>query len=87
MKIAIPITDNAGLESRISEHFGHAPYFAFVVAEIHHSLAVMHLADLVCASRVEKKPFSYSRLPCIDMRDDAYISHPLERCLRHPALR
>lgn len=33
MKIAIPIIDNAGLESRISEHFGHAPYFAFVVAE------------------------------------------------------
>jgi predicted Fe-Mo cluster-binding NifX family protein len=33
MRIAIPIIDNKGLESIISEHFGHAPYFAFVVTE------------------------------------------------------
>lgn len=30
MKLAIPVLDNNGKESRISEHFGHAPFFAFV---------------------------------------------------------
>ncbi len=30
MKIAIPLLENSGLSSRISPHFGRAPYFAFV---------------------------------------------------------
>lgn len=30
MKLAIPVLENNGLNSIISEHFGHAPYFAFV---------------------------------------------------------
>ena len=30
MRIAIPIIESRGKESMISEHFGHAPYFAFV---------------------------------------------------------
>jgi len=30
MKIAIPVIENNGEKSRISEHFGHSPYFAFV---------------------------------------------------------
>ncbi|HOP24581.1 MAG TPA: NifB/NifX family molybdenum-iron cluster-binding protein [Defluviitoga sp.] len=30
MKIAIPLIENNKEESRISEHFGRAPYFAFV---------------------------------------------------------
>ena len=30
MKVAIPVLENNGLNSVISEHFGHAPYFAFV---------------------------------------------------------
>lgn len=30
MKIAIPLIENLEKNSRISEHFGHAPYFAFV---------------------------------------------------------
>jgi len=30
MKIAIPVLRNSGENSPISEHFGHAPYFAFV---------------------------------------------------------
>nr|WP_258001643.1 NifB/NifX family molybdenum-iron cluster-binding protein [Mesotoga sp. Brook.08.YT.4.2.5.1] len=33
MKIAIPIVDNNGLKSKISEHFGHSPFFAFVTVE------------------------------------------------------
>ncbi len=33
MKIAIPTIDNNGLKSRISEHFGHSPFFAFVTVE------------------------------------------------------
>lgn len=30
MKIAIPVLENNGEQSNISEHFGHAPFFAFV---------------------------------------------------------
>ncbi|SHE76324.1 Predicted Fe-Mo cluster-binding protein, NifX family [Marinitoga hydrogenitolerans DSM 16785] len=30
MKIAIPLIENLGEDSRISEHFGHAPYFGFI---------------------------------------------------------
>jgi predicted Fe-Mo cluster-binding NifX family protein len=30
MKIAIPVLENKGADSPISEHFGHAPYFAFI---------------------------------------------------------
>ncbi len=30
MKIAIPVLENLGENSPISEHFGHAPFFAFV---------------------------------------------------------
>ena len=30
MKIAIPVLQNLGENSPISEHFGHAPFFAFV---------------------------------------------------------
>lgn len=30
MKIAVPVMSADGLNSIISEHFGHAPYFAFV---------------------------------------------------------
>jgi predicted Fe-Mo cluster-binding NifX family protein len=30
MKIAIPVLENRGADSPISEHFGHAPYFAFI---------------------------------------------------------
>ena len=30
MKIAIPVLENKGADSPISEHFGHAPFFAFV---------------------------------------------------------
>ena len=30
MKLAIPVLDDNGGNSKISEHFGHAPYFAFV---------------------------------------------------------
>jgi len=33
MKIAIPILENKGMDSVISEHFGHAPYFAFIEIE------------------------------------------------------
>ncbi|PNS35947.1 NifB/NifX family molybdenum-iron cluster-binding protein [Mesotoga sp. B105.6.4] len=33
MKIAIPIVDNNGIKSKISEHFGHSPFFAFVTVE------------------------------------------------------
>ncbi|MDI3472970.1 MAG: hypothetical protein PWQ20_1440 [Thermotogaceae bacterium] len=33
MKIAIPVLENEGKDSIISEHFGHAPYFAFVDVE------------------------------------------------------
>jgi len=33
VKIAIPTIDNNGLKSRISEHFGHSPFFAFVTVE------------------------------------------------------
>ncbi|NUU96590.1 dinitrogenase iron-molybdenum cofactor biosynthesis protein [Marinitoga sp. 1135] len=30
MKIAIPVLEDNGKSSPISEHFGHAPYFAFI---------------------------------------------------------
>ncbi|ANQ53666.1 dinitrogenase iron-molybdenum cofactor biosynthesis protein [Thermosipho affectus] len=30
MLIAIPVIENKGEDSIISEHFGHAPYFAFI---------------------------------------------------------
>ncbi|SHH55303.1 NifB/NifX family molybdenum-iron cluster-binding protein [Thermosipho atlanticus] len=30
MKIALPVVENRGANSLISEHFGHAPFFAFV---------------------------------------------------------
>ncbi len=30
MKIAIPVLENKGADSPISEHFGHAPFFAFI---------------------------------------------------------
>ncbi|GAB6189840.1 NifB/NifX family molybdenum-iron cluster-binding protein [Marinitoga arctica] len=30
MKIAIPLIENLGEDSKISEHFGHAPYFGFI---------------------------------------------------------
>ena len=30
MKIAIPVLEKNGLNSKISEHFGHSPYFALV---------------------------------------------------------
>jgi len=30
MKIAIPVLENLGENSPISEHFGHAPFFAFI---------------------------------------------------------
>ncbi|WP_129410050.1 NifB/NifX family molybdenum-iron cluster-binding protein [Marinitoga lauensis] len=30
MKIAIPLIENNGKKSKISEHFGHAPYFGFI---------------------------------------------------------
>ncbi len=30
MRIAIPVLNNLGKESRISEHFGHTPHFAFI---------------------------------------------------------
>ena len=30
MKIAIPVLENRGADSPISEHFGHAPFFAFI---------------------------------------------------------
>lgn len=33
MKIAIPVLENEGKDSIISEHFGHAPYFAFIEIE------------------------------------------------------
>ncbi|QTA38457.1 NifB/NifX family molybdenum-iron cluster-binding protein [Thermosipho ferrireducens] len=33
MIIAIPVVENKGKDSRISEHFGHAPFFAFVEIE------------------------------------------------------
>ena len=33
MKIAVPIEEVNGLESRICEHFGRAPYFAIVTVE------------------------------------------------------
>lgn len=33
MKIAIPVMNSDGLKSVISEHFGHAEYFAFVDVE------------------------------------------------------
>jgi len=33
MKIVIPVLENKGMNSIISEHFGHAPYFAFIEIE------------------------------------------------------
>ena len=33
MRIALPCSDNNGLESRISMHFGRSPYYAFVDVE------------------------------------------------------
>ncbi|ACR79829.1 NifB/NifX family molybdenum-iron cluster-binding protein [Kosmotoga olearia] len=33
MIIAVPVMNDACLEAKISEHFGHAPYFAFVKVE------------------------------------------------------
>ncbi len=33
MIIAIPVLSNDGINSLISEHFGHAPYFAFILIE------------------------------------------------------
>jgi len=33
MIIAIPVLSDNGVNSLISEHFGHAPYFAFVLIE------------------------------------------------------
>ena len=33
MRIAVPCSDNNGLESRISMHFGRSPYYAFVDVE------------------------------------------------------
>ncbi len=33
MRILMPITDNKGEESTISEHFGHAPFFAIYDSE------------------------------------------------------
>ena len=33
MKIAIPVIENKGKDSMISEHFGHAPFFAFISFE------------------------------------------------------
>ena len=33
MKIAVPVMNDDGLKSIISEHFGHAPFFAFVEVE------------------------------------------------------
>lgn len=47
MKIAIPIAADNGLESNISEHFGHAPFFAFVVAE----------QDKIISCEIEANPF------------------------------
>lgn len=33
MIIAIPVLSDDGINSLISEHFGHAPYFAFILIE------------------------------------------------------
>ena len=34
MKIAIPVLENRGADSPISEHFGHAPFFAFIENDV-----------------------------------------------------
>lgn len=33
MKIAMPVMSDNGMDAMISEHFGHAPYYAFVTIE------------------------------------------------------
>ncbi|MCD6108992.1 MAG: NifB/NifX family molybdenum-iron cluster-binding protein [Thermoplasmata archaeon] len=33
MRIAVPCSDNNGLESKISMHFGRSPYYAFIDVE------------------------------------------------------
>ena len=30
MKLCLPVTENSGIESKVSEHFGSAPYFMIV---------------------------------------------------------
>lgn len=44
MVIAIPALDNNGLKSRISEHFGRAPYFA-IVELTDEKIDVKHIAN------------------------------------------
>ncbi|MCD6551029.1 NifB/NifX family molybdenum-iron cluster-binding protein [Thermotoga sp.] len=40
MIIAIPVSENKGKDSPISEHFGRAPYFAFVKVENNELMSV-----------------------------------------------
>lgn len=47
MKLAIPVMSDNGFDAEISEHFGHAPYFAFVELD----------GDTVLGTTVEKNPF------------------------------
>ncbi|MFW6120702.1 MAG: NifB/NifX family molybdenum-iron cluster-binding protein [Petrotogales bacterium] len=48
MIIAIPIIENKGVDSKISEHFGHTPYYAFVQVK----------NDEIESSSIEENPFS-----------------------------
>ncbi|AKI97727.1 NifB/NifX family molybdenum-iron cluster-binding protein [Kosmotoga pacifica] len=47
MKLAIPVMSNNGFDAEVSEHFGHAPYFAFVELE----------GDTVLGVEIERNPF------------------------------
>ncbi|MFO7881954.1 MAG: NifB/NifX family molybdenum-iron cluster-binding protein [Kosmotogaceae bacterium] len=48
MIIAIPVIENKGINSMISEHFGHAPYYAFVETK----------DDEIVSTSIEENPFS-----------------------------
>ncbi len=53
MKIAVPSNDNKGLESTISEHFGHSPFFTMVTVN----------GDTIQNTEVVENPFSQGHQP------------------------
>ena len=49
MRIVIPVKDEAGIESNLSEHFGRAPYFAII--ELDEELRVVEIKAIPNISR------------------------------------
>jgi hypothetical protein len=62
------------------------PSFAFVYSEIHDGLTIMDLSNFMGSSGVEEEALRCRRLACIDVGNNANVSHSLERCQCHRIL-